>query len=67
MLEIRRDNCRSIKSLDFDSDPADKIIAAMRLVHRVPLLTRDDAAFEASFDCFVEAFSTGQPCQALTY
>jgi PIN domain nuclease of toxin-antitoxin system len=33
--------CRSIKSLDFDSDPADEIIAATSLVQRVPLLTRD--------------------------
>ena len=35
------DSCRSIKSLDFDSDPADEIIAATSLVHRVPLMTRD--------------------------
>jgi len=35
------DICRSIKSLDFDSDPADEIIAATSLVHRVPLMTRD--------------------------
>ena len=35
------DICRSIKALDFDSDPADEIIAATSLVHRVPLLTRD--------------------------
>jgi PIN domain nuclease of toxin-antitoxin system len=35
------DICRSIKSLDSDSDPADEIIAATSLVHRVPLLTRD--------------------------
>jgi PIN domain nuclease of toxin-antitoxin system len=27
--------------LDFDSDPADEIIAATSVVHRVPLLTRD--------------------------
>ena len=33
--------CRSIQSLDFDSDPADEIIAATSLVHRVPLMTRD--------------------------
>lgn len=33
--------CRSIKSLDFDSDPADEIIAATSIVHRVPLVTRD--------------------------
>jgi PIN domain nuclease of toxin-antitoxin system len=35
------DICRSIKSLDFDSDPADEIIAATSLVHRIPLMTRD--------------------------
>jgi PIN domain nuclease of toxin-antitoxin system len=35
------DICRSIKSLDFDGDPADEIIVATSLVHRVPLLTRD--------------------------
>jgi len=27
--------------LDFDSDPADEIIAATSVVHRVPLVTRD--------------------------
>ena len=35
------DICRAIQSLDFDSDPADEIIAATSLVHRVPLITRD--------------------------
>jgi len=35
------DICRSIKTLDFDSDPADEIIAATSVVHRVPLVTRD--------------------------
>ena len=38
---LRLDICRSIKSLDFDTDPADEIIAATSLVRRVPLLTRD--------------------------
>lgn len=33
--------CRAIPSLDFDSDPADEIIAATSIVHRVPLVTRD--------------------------
>jgi PIN domain nuclease of toxin-antitoxin system len=33
--------CREVRSLDFRSDPADEIIAATSLVHRVPLLTRD--------------------------
>jgi PIN domain nuclease of toxin-antitoxin system len=32
---------RAIRSLDFRGDPADEIIAATSLVHRVPLMTRD--------------------------
>lgn len=35
--------CRAIHDLDFRSDPADELIAATSLVHRVPLLTRDAA------------------------
>ena len=35
------DICRAIGTLDFDSDPADEIIAATSIVHRVPLVTRD--------------------------
>ncbi len=38
---ITVDVCRTIRSLDFDSDPADEIIAATSVVHGVPLLTRD--------------------------
>lgn len=33
--------CRKTHHLDFSSDPADEIIAATSIVHRVPLLTRD--------------------------
>ncbi|HET9226025.1 MAG TPA: PIN domain-containing protein [Thermoanaerobaculia bacterium] len=33
--------CLAIHSLDFSSDPADEIIAATSIVHRVPLVTRD--------------------------
>jgi PIN domain nuclease of toxin-antitoxin system len=33
--------CRAVRSLDFQSDPADEIIAATSVVHRVPLVTRD--------------------------
>jgi PIN domain nuclease of toxin-antitoxin system len=33
--------CRAIRRLDIRSDPADEIIAATSLVHRVPLVTRD--------------------------
>jgi PIN domain nuclease of toxin-antitoxin system len=35
------DVCRAIRMLDFRGDPADEIIAATSLVHRVPLVTRD--------------------------
>jgi PIN domain nuclease of toxin-antitoxin system len=38
---ITLDIARAIERLDFKSDPADEIIAATSLVHRVPLLTRD--------------------------
>jgi PIN domain nuclease of toxin-antitoxin system len=33
--------CRQTMGLDFRGDPADEIIAATSVVHRVPLLTRD--------------------------
>jgi PIN domain nuclease of toxin-antitoxin system len=33
--------CRATHRLDFKGDPADEIIAATSIVHRVPLLTRD--------------------------
>jgi len=32
---------RKINELDFDSDPADEIIAATSIVHHVKLVTRD--------------------------
>jgi PIN domain nuclease of toxin-antitoxin system len=35
--------CREIPRLDFRSDPADEIIAATSIVHRLPLVTRDRA------------------------
>jgi PIN domain nuclease of toxin-antitoxin system len=35
------DVCRAIRTLDFRGDPADELIAATSLVHRVPLVTRD--------------------------
>lgn len=38
---ITLDVVRAIERLDFKGDPADEIIAATSLVHRVPLLTRD--------------------------
>jgi PIN domain nuclease of toxin-antitoxin system len=33
--------CRKSTELDFRSDPADELIGATSVVHRVPLLTRD--------------------------
>ncbi len=33
--------CRTIQALDFRGDPADEIIGATSIVHRVPLVTRD--------------------------
>jgi PIN domain nuclease of toxin-antitoxin system len=33
--------CRASTQLDFQSDPADELIAATSVVHGVPLLTRD--------------------------
>lgn len=38
---IDLDVSRASTSLDFRGDPADEIIAATSVVHRVPLLTRD--------------------------
>jgi PIN domain nuclease of toxin-antitoxin system len=34
--------CRKSTELDFQSDPADEIIAATSIVHRLPLVTRDE-------------------------
>jgi len=33
--------CRAIRTLDFKGDPADEIIGATSIVHRIPLVTRD--------------------------
>lgn len=38
---ISREVCLNLRILDFQSDPADEIIAATSLAHNVPLLTRD--------------------------
>ncbi len=35
--------CREIQHLDVAGDPADELIAATSVVHRVPLVTRDRA------------------------
>jgi PIN domain nuclease of toxin-antitoxin system len=33
--------CRTLRALDFRSDPADQLIAATSILHRIPLVTRD--------------------------
>jgi len=33
--------CLNLRNLDFDSDPADRLIAATSLTHKLPLVTRD--------------------------
>jgi PIN domain nuclease of toxin-antitoxin system len=33
--------CRAIRTLDFKGDPADEIIGATSVVHKLPLVTRD--------------------------
>lgn len=38
---IELEIARTLKKLDFRSDPADEIIAATSIVHGIPLLTRD--------------------------
>lgn len=41
IIPINLKICQHIKTLDFQSDPADEIIAATSIVHNIPLLTRD--------------------------
>lgn len=38
---ISREVCRNLRALDFQSDPADELIAATSLTYQVPLVTRD--------------------------
>lgn len=38
---ITLDVCRQMTRLDFRSDPADELIAATSIVHKLPLVTRD--------------------------
>lgn len=33
--------CQTLRAIDFQSDPADELIAATSVAHKVPLLTRD--------------------------
>ena len=41
MWPLTLDVCRAIRTLDFRGDPADELIAATSVVHRIPLVTRD--------------------------
>ena len=41
VLPLSVEVCLKLRILDFDSDPADKIIAATSLAHDIPLVTRD--------------------------
>lgn len=45
---ISAEICRAIRRLDFDGDPADALIAATSLAHKVPLLTRDRKLLNSS-------------------
>lgn len=47
--------CRKLADLDFQSDPADEIIAATSIVHRVPLLTRDKRILKSKLVPFARA------------
>lgn len=46
--------CRKLPDLDFQSDPADEIIAATSVVHRVPLLTRDKRILQSKIVPFAQ-------------
>lgn len=48
ILPITLDIARMSTSLDFSSDPADEIISATSVVHRIPLLTRDRKILKSS-------------------
>jgi PIN domain nuclease of toxin-antitoxin system len=41
VLPISLDICKSMLELDFSGDPADSLIAATSVYHRIPLITRD--------------------------
>ena len=47
--------CRESTHLDFTSDPADELIAATSIVHRVPLLTRDKRIRQSKLVPFARA------------
>lgn len=41
VLPITLPICRQSTNLDFEADPADELIAATSVVHKIPLVTRD--------------------------
>jgi PIN domain nuclease of toxin-antitoxin system len=41
ILPITAEVCIRLRKVDFRSDPADELIAATRLAHDIPLVTRD--------------------------
>ena len=41
IIPVSHKVCRSLSSLDFQSDPADEIIGATSLAYQIPLVTRD--------------------------
>ena len=45
--------CCQIHHLDFKSDPADEIISATSIVHKVPLLTRDKKILSSKLVPFI--------------
>jgi PIN domain nuclease of toxin-antitoxin system len=42
LWEITPEICTAMLQLDFESDPADELIAATSLAYRVPLVIRDE-------------------------
>jgi PIN domain nuclease of toxin-antitoxin system len=40
-LTLTLEVCRTIRTLDFKGDPADEIIGATSILHKIPLVTRD--------------------------
>jgi PIN domain nuclease of toxin-antitoxin system len=41
IIPVNRQVCSRLSFLDFQSDPADEIIAATSLAYQIPLMTRD--------------------------
>jgi PIN domain nuclease of toxin-antitoxin system len=51
--------CRQSTRLDFAADPADELIAATSIVHRVPLVTRDSRILQSKLVPFAAVPPTG--------